>query len=110
MGFRGACSGRLKEGSKPEYHLEDKEVFREEMNRELQGSRVASSGSKGAYTVGQVLEACPDIVDYAKAGISGWGDLVAAAALAASVLGISPSGWKEARGRLGECGAATVVA
>jgi len=110
MGARGACSGRLKEGSKPESHLEDKKVFREEVNREPQDTRVASSGSKGAYTVAEVLEACPDITDYAKGGVSGWGDLVAAAALAAAVLGVSPSGWKEARGQLGECGAATVVA
>ena len=109
-GARGACSGRLIEGSKPESHLEDKKVFREGMNREPQDARVASSGSKGSYTLGQVLEACPDIVDYAKGGVAGWGDLVAAAALAAAVLGVSPSGWKEARASLGDCGASAVVA
>ena len=35
---------------------------------------------EGAFPLGMVLDACPDIVDYAKGGISNWRDFVAAAA------------------------------
>lgn len=57
-----------------------------------------------------VLEACPDIVDYARHGISSWHVFVATAGLVRSVLGISPSAWEDACGILGEEDAAVVVA
>ena len=34
-----------------------------------------------AFPLGMVLDACPDIVDYAKGGISNWRDFVATAAI-----------------------------
>ena len=57
-----------------------------------------------------VLEACPDIVDYAKGGISNWRDFLAAAAVVRSMLGISPSAWEAAQAAMGEIPAAIVVA
>src|SRR5262249_50705821 len=54
--------------------------------------------------------ACPDIVDYAKGGISNWRDFLATAAVVRSMLGISPSAWEEAQTVLGETQAAVVVA
>lgn len=57
-----------------------------------------------------VLKACPDIVDYAKGGISNWRDLLATAAVVRSMLGISPSAWEEAQAVMGETQAAVVVA
>jgi replication initiation protein RepC len=57
-----------------------------------------------------VLNACPDIVDYAKGGISNWRDFLATAAVVRSMLGISPSAWEEAQSVLGETPAAIVVA
>ena len=44
-----------------------------------------------------VLEACPDIVDYAKGGISNWRDFLGVAAVVRSMLGISPSAWEAAQ-------------
>jgi replication initiation protein RepC len=63
-----------------------------------------------AYPLGMVLEACPDIVDYAKGGISNWRDLQATAAAVRSMLGISPSAWEAAQLVMGELPAAIVVA
>ena len=63
-----------------------------------------------AYPLGMVLSACPDIVDYAKGGISHWRDLLAAAAVVRGALGISPSAWEEAQAIMGETQAAIVVA
>ena len=57
-----------------------------------------------------VLEACPDIVDYAKGGISNWRDLLIVAAVVRSVPGISPSAWEAAQSVMGELPAAIVVA
>jgi len=57
-----------------------------------------------------VLEACPDIVDYVKGGISNWRDLLIVAAVVRSMLGTSPSAWKAAQSVMGELPAAIVVA
>ena len=57
-----------------------------------------------------VLEACPDIVDYAKGGIANWRDFQATAAMVRSMLGVSPSAWEAAQSTLGEIPAAIVVA
>jgi replication initiation protein RepC len=62
------------------------------------------------FPLGMVLEACPDIVDYARGGISNWRDFQATAAVVRSMLGISPSAWEAAQSVMGEIPAAIVVA
>ncbi len=62
------------------------------------------------FPLGMVLNACPDIVDYSRGGISHWRDLVAAASVVRSALGVSPSAWEEAQTILGEKSAAIVMA
>ena len=57
-----------------------------------------------------VLDACPDIMDYAKGGISNWRDFLIVAAVVRSMLGISPSAWEAAQSVMGELPAAIVVA
>jgi replication initiation protein RepC len=71
-----------------------------------QASRVA----KTVFSLGMVLQACPDIADYARGGISCWRDLVAAASVARAALGISPSAWTAAQSAMGETSAAVVIA
>ncbi|MEH6952842.1 plasmid replication protein RepC (plasmid) [Nitrobacter sp. NHB1] len=66
--------------------------------------------TEGTYPLGMVLNACPDIADYAKGGISNWRDFLATTAVVRSMLGISPSAWEEAQTVLGETPAAIVVA
>jgi replication initiation protein RepC len=62
------------------------------------------------YTLGMVLNACPDIVDYAKGGIGNWRDFFATAAVVRPMLGISPSAWEEAQAVMGDTRAAIVLA
>ena len=57
-----------------------------------------------------VLEACPDIVDYAKGGIACWRDLATTAAIVRSALGVSPDAWAQALEVLGEHDASIVIA
>lgn len=63
-----------------------------------------------AYPLGMVLDACPDIVDYSRDGISNWRDFHAAIAVVRPMLGISPSAWLDAQTIMGETEAAVVVA
>jgi replication initiation protein RepC len=62
------------------------------------------------YPLGMVLEACPDIVDYAKCGINDWRDLATTAALVRSALGVSPDAWARALEAMGEHDASIVIA
>src|SRR5208337_2351571 len=73
-------------------------------------SAYATKMGRSLLRAGMVLEACPDIVDYAKGGISNWRDLLIVAAVVRSVLGISPSAWEAAQSVMGELPAAIVVA
>jgi len=63
-----------------------------------------------SYPLGLVLEACPDIADYARNGISSWRDLVATAATVRSIIGSSPSAWEDANTVLGLEDPAVLVA
>jgi replication initiation protein RepC len=58
-----------------------------------------------------VLDACPDVTDWAKSGsIGGWPEFVSTAGTVRSALGISPSAYEDARTVMGEIPAAIVVA
>lgn len=62
------------------------------------------------YPLGLVLDACPDIIDYSRGGISNWRDFQAAIAIVRPMLGISPSAWLDAQTVLGETESSIVVA
>ena len=66
-------------------------------------------GSKG-FPLGMVLNACPDIIDYARNGIGSWRDLIVAAALVRSALGVSPDAWAQALEVMGEANASVIIA
>ncbi len=55
------------------------------------------------------LDCCPQIIDYARDGIRSWKDVVAAAEIVRSMLGISPSAWAEARAAMGDIEAAITL-
>jgi replication initiation protein RepC len=63
-----------------------------------------------SYPLGMVLDACPDIADYAKDGINSWRDLMATAGLARAALGISADAWREAQEAMGAGDAAVMIA
>jgi len=63
-----------------------------------------------AYPLGMVLEACPDIKDYAKDGVNSWRDLISTAGLARAALGISTDAWREAQDTMGTGDAAVMIA
>jgi replication initiation protein RepC len=63
------------------------------------------------FPLGMVLSACPDIMNYGPGGhVTNWRDLMSAAIVVRSMLGVSPSAYEEACGILGPENAATVIA
>jgi replication initiation protein RepC len=63
------------------------------------------------YPLGMVLEACPDILDYAtKGGIGNWHDLATTAATVRRAIGVSPDAWAQALEVMGEHDASIVIA
>ena len=63
------------------------------------------------FPLSMVLSACPEIVDYGPGGhVTSWRDLMSAAVVVRSMLGVSPSAYEEACGILGPENAATVIA
>ncbi|OBZ92042.1 replication initiation protein RepC [Pararhizobium polonicum] len=64
-----------------------------------------------AFPLGMVLNACPDITMYGPGGaISSWRDLMAAAIVVRSMLGVSPGAYQSACQALGPENAAAVMA
>ena len=84
--------------------------FQESRGAKSEPQAEPSRPPQQGFPLGMVLEACPDIVDYAKGGISNWRDLLIVAAVVRSMLGISPSAWETAQSVMGELPAAIVVA
>lgn len=66
---------------------------------------------KRELPLGIVLDACPAIVDFGRQGeIRSWRELIGAAELIRSMLGVSPSAWEEAKTAFGTEQAAVVLA
>ncbi|MDX3924179.1 MAG: plasmid replication protein RepC [Shinella sp.] len=88
-----------------------------ELNGQEESNPAAdSAGSKATerksvpVSLKRVLAACPQIADYAKGGVSNWTELIAAAGVVRSMLGISPDAYEKARQAMGESAAAVVIA
>ena len=109
------------EPSLPEGRAEPPEPKPQEPNaaREREPETLAPNRKKAdtetptprTYPLGMVLEACPDIGDYAKGReISSWRDLATAAAVVRPSIGVSPDAWAQALEVLGEHDASIVLA
>ena len=98
------------QNSKPDSPIDLEPRFRSSDRAVSEAELVRSRTPEGSFPLGMVLDACPDIVDYAKDGISNWRDFLATASVIRSMLGISPSAWEEAQLVMGEIPAAIVVA
>lgn len=89
----------------------------ETLNPNAQGSSspVRDANSKPSpprtYRLGMVLNACPDILDYAtKGGINNWRDLATTAATVRRAIGVSPDAWAQALEAMGEHDTSIVIA
>lgn len=87
-----------------------------ELNGHEQNKRAAAPASpkrkpkEEAIPLEEFLQRCPQIADYVKGGVKDWRDVLSAAELVRSMLGVSPSAWAEARQAMGDRTAAIVIA
>ena len=98
------------QNSNPKPPIDLEPGFQESRGAKSEPQAEPSRPPQQGFPLGMVLDACPDIVDYAKGGISNWRDLLIVAAVVRSMLGISPSAWEAAQSVMGELPAAIVVA
>ena len=103
-------SERHKQNSNPDSSLDLEPGLQKGRGAASEPQPEAARKPEQAFPLGMVLDACPDIVDYSKGGISNWRDFVATAAVTRSMLGVSPSAWEEAQIVMGDIPAAIVVA
>ena len=82
-----------------------------EPGRDLRKPSTVDRPELKSFPLGMVLQACPEIVMYGQGGaVSSWRDLMGAAVVVRSMLGVSPSAYQEACEVLGPENAATVMA
>ncbi|MBY5378927.1 plasmid replication protein RepC [Rhizobium leguminosarum] len=109
------------QNSKPESIYELEPSSRTEQGESLPEERLAKTAKPGetkakvepirSFPLGMVLRACPQIVDYGPAGgISHWRELMTAAVVVRSTLGVSPSAYQEACEAMGPENAAVAIA
>jgi replication initiation protein RepC len=98
------------QNSNPNYLTELEPSLPKKAGAKIEETALTSKPAEGSFPLGMVLDACPDLVDYAKSGISNWRDFLATVSVVRPMLGISPSAWEEAQTGLGEVRAAVVVA
>jgi replication initiation protein RepC len=111
LSVNDAQNERHKQKSNPDTQNDLEPAFQESGAPDLVAPTVeAKRTPETHFPLGMVLQACPDINDYARGGISHWRDLTAAAGVARAALGISPSAWEAAESVMGELPAAIVVA
>ncbi|MGZ2408636.1 plasmid replication protein RepC [Rhizobium ruizarguesonis] len=104
---RGAVTAEKGRGEAA-HPFEQKEEEEEQSRRP--GVRNDGGGLK-SFPLGLVLQACPEILAYGPDGaIRNWRDLMAAAVIVRSMLGVSPSAYEEAANVMGPENAATVMA
>lgn len=87
----------------------------ERARQEEQTKRAVSTKAKTellkSFPLGMVIRACPQIADYGPSGgISHWRELMAAAVVVRSMLGVSPSAYQEACDAMGPENAAVAMA
>jgi replication initiation protein RepC len=71
----------------------------------------ASEPEVKTYPLGLVMEACPDVREYAAGGqVKTWSEFMAAAGAVRPMIGISPDAWREAQDVLGKVEAHVMVA
>ena len=110
MGANESQNERHKQNSNPKHLIDLEPSLREGRAAREEPNLPPTLPPEKTYPLGMVLNACPDIVDYAKGGIANWRDFLATAAVVRPMLGISPSAWEEAQAVMGDTQAAIVLA
>jgi replication initiation protein RepC len=102
--------GRHIQNSKPKPPIESELGFQTSQEAGVEPQPDTPRTPQRSLPLGMVLQACPDMTEYARNGIGSWRDLIATANMVRSMLGVSPSAWEDAREVLGPEDASVVIA
>jgi replication initiation protein RepC len=112
--FNGTNAAHIEQhiqNSKPESFNELEPSSEKEQGEKPSKRRESQTETLKAFPLGVVLKACPQIIDYGPAGsVGGWRDLMSAAVVVRSMLGVSPSAYQEACETMGPENAAVAIA
>lgn len=99
------------QNSNPDSILESEPLMKHEQGKMAAPEQKRGSEPLKTFPLAMVLSGCPDIADYGPAGnIQSWRDLMMAAVVVRSTLGISPSAYQSACEAMGPENAAVAVA
>jgi len=99
------------QNSNPESISELEPLFEKEQGRIRTDRTDIDRLELKSFPLGMVLQACPQILDYGPGGaIANWRELMGAAVVVRSMLGVSPSAYQQACEVIGPENAATVMA
>ena len=108
------CSDRHQSNSNTQWPLDPEPAFEKagvEIEPLTKPTPTPKPVAAKTYPLGMVMEACPDVRDYASGGsIRTWPEFLDSVRLLRPMLGISPDAWRDAIAVLGETEAAVVVA
>ncbi|SIQ36912.1 replication initiation protein RepC [Rhizobium sp. RU35A] len=108
---KGAQNEQHIHNSKPQTSNELEPAFETKPEAKPADIQKRESGNSRVFPLGLVLKACPEVINYGPDGAVGsWRDLMAAAIVVRSMLGISPSAYQEACEILGAENAASLMA
>ena len=99
------------QNSNPDSHSEFEPSSRNKLGADRQQKNRAGDERMKSFPLGMVLKACPQIADYGSGGvIANWRDLMSAAVVVRSMLGVSPSAYQDACETMGPENAAVTIA
>ncbi|MCA2406368.1 replication initiation protein RepC (plasmid) [Rhizobium leguminosarum bv. viciae 248] len=111
QGEKAAADNDPNAGPSDERRLKQQKPSGGMSNRAGRAADPGAGPSLKSFPLGLVLQACPSILDYGPDGsIGNWRDLMSAAVVVRSMLGVSPSAYEEACSGMGPENAATVIA
>ncbi|NKL03826.1 plasmid replication protein RepC [Rhizobium leguminosarum] len=111
QGEKAAADNDPNAGPSDERRLKQQKPSGGMSNRAGGAADPGAGPSLKSFPLGLVLQACPSILDYGPGGsIGNWRDLMSAAVVVRSMLGVSPSAYEEACSGMGPENAATVIA
>ncbi|MBY3236861.1 replication initiation protein RepC [Rhizobium laguerreae] len=111
QGEKAAADNDPNAGPSDERRLKQQKPSGGMSNRAGGAADTGAGASLKSFPLGLVLQACPSILDYGPGGtIGNWRDLMSAAVVVRSMLGVSPSAYEEACSGMGPENAATVIA
>ncbi|WP_267555185.1 plasmid replication protein RepC [Rhizobium rhizogenes] len=99
------------QNSKPQSIIEFEPSSEKELEATPTQNNQPTEGTMRVFPLGLVLKACPEVMSYGPGGaVNNWRDLMSAAVVVRSMLGVSPSAYQEACEVMGPENAAVTMA